>query len=105
VPRSATTASAKAALASHARDLSALIRLLMLGGIVVTNAIMLLDLVQQRIEAGADVRTALTEGGRTHVRPILMTAAATILALIPLALSTNTTYRSGSHGGSASRQL
>jgi hydrophobic/amphiphilic exporter-1 (mainly G- bacteria), HAE1 family len=70
-------------------DLSALIGLLMLIGIVVTNAIVLLDLVQHRIEAGADVRSALLQGGRTRVRPILMTAAATILALIPLALSSS----------------
>jgi multidrug efflux pump subunit AcrB len=70
-------------------DLSALIGMLMLIGIVVTNAIVLLDLVQHRIEAGASVRTALIQGGRTRVRPILMTAAATILALIPLALSTS----------------
>ena len=69
-------------------DLSALIGMLMLIGIVVTNAIVLLDLVQHRIEAGASVRTALIQGGRTRLRPILMTAAATILALIPLALST-----------------
>src|SRR2546423_7556757 len=65
------------------------ISLLMLIGIVVTNAIVLLDLVQHRIEAGTDVRTALLPGGRTRVRPILMTAAATILALIPLALSSS----------------
>ena len=69
-------------------DLSALIGMLMLIGIVVTNAIVLLDLVQHKIEAGDDLRTALIQGGRTRVRPILMTAAATILALIPLALST-----------------
>ena len=69
--------------------LSVLIGLLMLRGIVVTNAIVLLDLVQHRIEAGADLRTALLQGGRTRVRPILMTAAATILALIPLALSSD----------------
>jgi hydrophobic/amphiphilic exporter-1 (mainly G- bacteria), HAE1 family len=69
-------------------DLSALIGMLMLIGIVVTNAIVLLDLVQHRIEAGDDLRTALIQGGRTRVRPILMTAAATILALIPLVFST-----------------
>jgi HAE1 family hydrophobic/amphiphilic exporter-1 len=69
-------------------DLSALIGMLMLIGIVVTNAIVLLDLVQHKIEDGASVRAALIQGGRTRVRPILMTAAATILALIPLALST-----------------
>ena len=55
---------------------------------VVTNVTVLLNLTQHKIEAGADVRTALMQGGRTHVRPMLMTAAATILALIPLALST-----------------
>ncbi len=69
-------------------DLSALIGMLMLIGIVVTNAIVLLDLVQHKIEAGEDLRTALIEGGRTRVRPILMTATATILALVPLAFST-----------------
>jgi HAE1 family hydrophobic/amphiphilic exporter-1 len=47
----------------------------------------LLDLVQHKIEAGDDLHTALIEGGRTRVRPILMTATATILALLPLALS------------------
>ena len=64
--------------------LSALIVLLMLCGIVVTNAIVLrdlavatnaivlLDLAQHKSEAGGDVRTVLTQGGRTHVHPILM---------------------------------
>jgi len=69
-------------------DLSALIGMLMLIGIVVTNAIVLLDLVQHKIEAGEDLHTALVEGGRTRVRPILMTATATILALVPLAVQT-----------------
>jgi hypothetical protein len=48
----------------HTLDLSALIGMLMLSGIVVTNAIVLLDLVQHKIEAGDDVRTALIQGGR-----------------------------------------
>jgi hypothetical protein len=73
------------AVTGHALDLSALIGLLMLRGIVVTNAIVLLDLMLHEIEAGAHVRTALIQGGRTRVRRILMTAAATILALVPLA--------------------
>jgi HAE1 family hydrophobic/amphiphilic exporter-1 len=71
------------------RKLSAIIGLLMLIDIVVTNAIVLLDLTQHRIEASADVRTVLTQGGRTHVRLMLMTAAATIPALIPPALSSD----------------
>ena len=68
---------------------SALIGFLMLIGIVVTNAIVLLDLVERLRREGHPTRTALIEGGRTRVRPILMTAIATILALIPLAAGFN----------------
>ncbi|HLI71643.1 MAG TPA: efflux RND transporter permease subunit [Ktedonobacteraceae bacterium] len=66
--------------------LPSLIGLLMLIGIVVTNAIVLLDLVNQYRRRGMDARTAVIEGGRRRLRPILMTATATILALIPMAL-------------------
>ncbi len=65
---------------------SALIGFLMLIGIVVTNAIVLLDLVERLRAQGHSTTHALIEGGRTRVRPILMTAIATILALMPLAL-------------------
>ncbi len=68
---------------------SALIGFLMLIGIVVTNAIVLLDLVERLRSQGMATRDALIEGGRTRVRPILMTAIATILALIPLAAGFN----------------
>ncbi len=68
---------------------SALIGFLMLIGIVVTNAIVLLDLVERLRAEGHPVKDALIEGGRTRVRPILMTAFATILALIPLAAGFN----------------
>jgi HAE1 family hydrophobic/amphiphilic exporter-1 len=61
----------------------------MLIGIVVTNAIVLLDLVERLKAQGHSTRDALIEGGRTRVRPILMTAFATILALIPLAAGFN----------------
>ena len=61
----------------------------MLIGIVVTNAIVLLDLVERLRREGHSTRDALIEGGRTRVRPILMTAIATILALIPLAAGFN----------------
>jgi HAE1 family hydrophobic/amphiphilic exporter-1 len=64
---------------------SALIGVLMLVGIVVTNAIVLLDLVEQLKHKGLSTHDALVQGGRTRVRPILMTAIATIIALIPLA--------------------
>ena len=68
---------------------SALIGFLMLIGIVVTNAIVLLDLVERLRAEGYSTKDALIEGGRTRVRPILMTAIATILALIPLAAGFN----------------
>jgi HAE1 family hydrophobic/amphiphilic exporter-1 len=69
--------------------ISALIGMLMLIGIVVTNAIVLLDLVEQLRHRGWATYAALVEAGRTRVRPILMTALATILALMPLALGFN----------------
>jgi HAE1 family hydrophobic/amphiphilic exporter-1 len=68
---------------------SALIGFLMLIGIVVTNAIVLLDLVERHRREGMSVREALIKGGHTRVRPILMTAIATILALVPLAAGFN----------------
>ena len=68
---------------------SALIGFLMLIGIVVTNAIVMLDLVERLRAEGRSTKDALIEGGRTRVRPILMTALATILALIPLAAGFN----------------
>ena len=69
--------------------LSALIGFLMLIGIVVTNAIVLLDLVERLRADGHSTHDALIEGGRTRIRPILMTAIATILALVPLAAGFN----------------
>src|SRR4029078_8752420 len=66
--------------------ISAMIGVLMLVGIVVTNAIVLLDLVEQHKRRGLKTREALIEGGRTRVRPIIMTAIATMIALMPLVL-------------------
>ncbi|WP_446216677.1 efflux RND transporter permease subunit [Micromonospora sp. IBHARD004] len=64
----------------------ALIGVLMLVGIVVTNAIVLLDLINQYRAQGRGVTEAVVEGGRRRLRPILMTAVATIFALLPMAL-------------------
>jgi len=76
------------------RDLGlpALIGLLMLIGIVVTNAIVFITFVEMLRGRGLSAREALLQGGRSRVRPILMTAFATIFALIPLSLGL-------SHGG------
>jgi HAE1 family hydrophobic/amphiphilic exporter-1 len=64
----------------------ALIGVLMLVGIVVTNAIVLIDLVNQYRERGRPLAEAVTEGARKRLRPIVMTAAATVLALTPMAI-------------------
>ncbi|MFF8944859.1 efflux RND transporter permease subunit [Streptomyces sp. NPDC014864] len=64
----------------------AMIGMLMLIGIVVTNAIVLIDLINQYRAQGYGVVEAVIEGGRHRLRPILMTALATIFALLPMAL-------------------
>ncbi|MFH9008901.1 efflux RND transporter permease subunit [Streptomyces afghaniensis] len=64
----------------------AMIGMLMLIGIVVTNAIVLIDLINQYRKQGYGVVEAVIEGGRHRLRPILMTALATIFALLPMAL-------------------
>ena len=68
-------------------SLSAMMGLLLLIGVVVTNAIVLITFVEQLRNRGLGVYEALIEGGRTRVRPILMTAFTTTFALIPLAVS------------------
>lgn len=65
---------------------ASLIGVLMLIGIVVTNAIVLVDLVNQYREKGLTVRESTIAGASNRLRPILMTALATIFALTPMAL-------------------
>lgn len=67
-------------------NITSLIGFLMLIGIVVTNAIVLIDRVQQLREENYSVHDALVEGSMTRMRPIIMTAGATVFALMPLAL-------------------
>ncbi|HMN11313.1 MAG TPA: efflux RND transporter permease subunit [Bellilinea sp.] len=75
------------AVTGRVLGLSSMVGLLMLVGIVVTNAIVLIDRVQtNRKENGMDATTALINGGATRLRPILMTAIATMFALLPLAI-------------------
>jgi len=66
-------------------SISSMIGALMLIGIVVTNAIVLIDRVIHKEQEGLSTREALLEAGMTRLRPILMTAIATIGALLPLA--------------------
>ena len=67
-------------------NLQSYIGCIMLGGIVVNNAILLVDQASQLVQAGMSVREAVAEAGRRRLRPILMTTLTTILALLPLAL-------------------
>ncbi|WP_229402986.1 efflux RND transporter permease subunit [Micromonospora okii] len=85
VPFAATGAIGLLLATDTALGVPALIGVLMLVGIVVTNAIVLLDLINQYREQGMGVNEAVVEGGRRRLRPILMTAVATIFALLPMA--------------------
>ncbi|MDQ0188781.1 efflux RND transporter permease subunit [Alicyclobacillus cycloheptanicus] len=73
-------------IAREPLSVSSLIGILMLMGIVVTNAIVLIQRVEQQRQRGLTIRDALLEAGTTRLRPILMTAVATICALLPLAV-------------------
>lgn len=62
------------------------IGLILLAGIVVNNAIVLIDLINQIREKGTDKLDAIMEGGKSRLRPILMTTLTTTLGLLPLAI-------------------
>ncbi|MFF3038346.1 efflux RND transporter permease subunit, partial [Arthrobacter citreus] len=104
VPFAATGAIIALLIANVPLGLPSLVGLLMLVGIVVTNAIVLMDLINQYRrphgrEPGMNVREAIVRGARQRLRPILMTALATILALTPMALGVT------GEGGFISRPL
>lgn len=86
-------------IAGETISVSVMMGLLMLIGIVVTNAIVLVDRIVHMERDGMTMREAILEAGGTRLRPILMTAIATIGALIPLALG------SGGGGGLISKGL
>jgi HAE1 family hydrophobic/amphiphilic exporter-1 len=86
-------------IAGETISVSVMMGLLMLIGIVVTNAIVLVDRIIHMERDGMKMREAILEAGATRLRPILMTAIATIGALIPLALG------AGGGGGLISKGL
>ncbi|WP_329121422.1 efflux RND transporter permease subunit [Streptomyces sp. NBC_01353] len=86
IPFAATGAIGLLVATGTAMGVPAMIGMLMLIGIVVTNAIVLIDLINQYRAQGLGVVEAVVEGGRHRLRPILMTALATIFALLPMAL-------------------
>ena len=91
VPFAATGAVALLLVTGVPLGLPSLIGMLMLVGIVVTNAIVLIDLINQYRQPrdgrpGMNVADAITHGARQRLRPILMTALATVFALTPMAM-------------------
>ena len=86
-------------IAGETISVSVMMGLLMLIGIVVTNAIVLVDRIIHMERDGMSMREAILEAGATRLRPILMTAIATVGALIPLAIGT------GGGGGLISKGL
>ncbi|MFJ1895378.1 MULTISPECIES: efflux RND transporter permease subunit [unclassified Streptomyces] len=86
IPFAATGAIGLLLITGTPMGVAAMIGMLMLIGIVVTNAIVLIDLINQYRRQGMGVVEAVVEGGRHRLRPILMTALATIFALLPMAL-------------------
>lgn len=86
IPFAATGAIGLLLVTGTPMGVPAMIGMLMLIGIVVTNAIVLIDLINQYRRDGHGIVEAVVEGGRHRLRPILMTALATIFALLPMAL-------------------
>ncbi len=86
IPFAATGSIGLSLLTDTPLGMTSMVGLLMLVGIVVTNAIVLIDLINHFRRHGVELRTAIIHGARLRYRPILMTAAATIFALVPMAL-------------------
>lgn len=86
-------------ITGHTISVQVMMGLLMLIGIVVTNAIVLVDRIIHKEREGLSMREAILEAGATRLRPILMTAIATIGAMLPMALGI------GGDGGLMSRDL
>ncbi|MFT2689864.1 efflux RND transporter permease subunit [Clavibacter zhangzhiyongii] len=99
VPFAATGAVLLQVVTGVPLGVASIIGLLMLVGIVVTNAIVLIDLVNQYRTRGMELREAILQGAGRRLRPILMTALATIFALLPLAIGLT------GHGGFISQPL
>lgn len=72
-------------LTSSALDVAALIGLILMVGIVVNNAIVIVDHMNRIRGSGGDREEAILQAGQDRIRPVLMTAATTILGLLPLA--------------------
>jgi multidrug efflux pump len=63
-----------------------------LGGIVVRNGILIVEFIDAKKEEGMPTRRAIIEGGKTRITPVILTATATILGLVPLAVGMNINF-------------
>ena len=86
VPIALTGAIVALFITRNSVSMPAIIGLIMLVGIVVNNAIVLVDYINQLIKKGYDKREAILQAGPTRLRPILMTTLTTVLAMIPMSL-------------------
>jgi multidrug efflux pump subunit AcrB len=69
-----------------------LLGVIALVGIVVNNAIVMLEVVERKRKEGADISSALQEAVVRRIRPILLTTATTVAGLLPLAVSSSTLW-------------
>ncbi len=77
-------------IAGQPMSLMAMIGMVMLIGIVVKNGIVLIDYINLNRERGHSIDRAIVSGGRSRLRPVLMTTATTVLGMIPMAIPRGT---------------
>ena len=75
-------------LSGHTLNVMSLIGAIMLIGIVVKNGIVLIDYISLNRERGMSVKRAVILGGRSRLRPVVMTSLTTILGMVPMACGT-----------------
>lgn len=77
------------ALTGNTLNMMSFVGLIMLVGIVVKNGIVMVDYINLNRERGMGIIQAVVKGGRSRLRPVLMTTLTTVLGMLPLALSTS----------------
>ena len=75
-------------LTGHTLNIMSMIGAIMLIGIVVKNGIVLIDYISLNRERGMSIRTAVVLGGKSRLRPVVMTTLTTILGMVPMAVGT-----------------
>ena len=73
-------------ITGHTLNIMSMIGAIMLIGIVVKNGIVLIDYITLNRERGMSIRRAVIDGGRSRLRPVVMTTLTTILGMVPMAI-------------------